>query len=279
MKNLRIYTSLVLIIIALTKSACKNEKTPKLETLDIYNITASSAMSGGNIFDAGSDDITFRGVCWSMDKAPTEKDSKTSDGTGAGSFSSSLTGLNDGTTYFARAYATNSIGTSYGDEKMFRTISTGSQIIANHNAVAEFDNIPAAYISEVKKMLVYVSGRSHSEAYSGGLTLLESANPTYAVNVGEGESYTTSYLRCNINPNNAPVYTDVWFSWLAWPEGSRPVASEWVTNLMQEYHDAGHPFTVLTYGWCWELIGGYPSASKDPEYNFRWMGYAVGTPD
>ena len=58
--------------------------------------------------------VTERGVCWTTGLNPTISDNRTSDGTGTGSFTSTITGLNSGTTYYVRAYATNSVGTGYG---------------------------------------------------------------------------------------------------------------------------------------------------------------------
>jgi hypothetical protein len=68
--------------------------------------------------------ITEKGVVWSTNPAPTITDSKTSDGTGTVPFESSLTGLVASTTYYVRAYATNSAGTGYGNEISFTTNST-----------------------------------------------------------------------------------------------------------------------------------------------------------
>jgi len=84
---------------------------PVLITTDVSAITQTTATSGGNItIDAGSS-VTVRGVCWSTKANPTIADSKTTDGGGIGSFTSSITGLNAGTTYYVRAYATTSNGT------------------------------------------------------------------------------------------------------------------------------------------------------------------------
>ncbi len=63
--------------------------------------------------------MTARGVCWSTSESPTTADSKTTDGTGTGEFTSSITGLTAGTTYYVRAYATNAVGTSYGSQVSF----------------------------------------------------------------------------------------------------------------------------------------------------------------
>ncbi|MDA9111838.1 hypothetical protein N9J39_03090, partial [Flavicella sp.] len=70
---------------------------------------------------------TARGVCWSTLANPTIADSKTEEGTGIGSFSSSLNELTPDTTYYLRSYATNAAGTFYGEEQTF---TTGDWVVA-----------------------------------------------------------------------------------------------------------------------------------------------------
>ena len=89
---------------------------PVLTTADLTALTSTSATSGGNITNDGGAPVTARGVCWSKSQNPTTSDSKTTDATGSGIFSSSITGLTPGMTYYARAYATNSVGTAYGNQ-------------------------------------------------------------------------------------------------------------------------------------------------------------------
>jgi hypothetical protein len=85
-------------------------------------VTATTATSGGNIFTDGGFAVTARGVCWNTAPNPTTAlTTKTADGTGAGIFTSSLTGLTTATTYYLRAYATNSRGTVYGNQVRFVT--------------------------------------------------------------------------------------------------------------------------------------------------------------
>jgi len=90
-----------------------------VSTSEVSDITVNTAKCGGNITDDGGAAITARGVCWSTDPNPTVNDNKTSDGSGTGSFTSTLTGLHVNTTYYVRAYATNSFGTTYGNERSF----------------------------------------------------------------------------------------------------------------------------------------------------------------
>jgi hypothetical protein len=95
---------------------------PTVTTTAISSITDTTASSGGNVTSDGGATVTARGVCWNTTGTPTITDSKTSDGTGTGVFTSSLTGLDALTKYYVRAYATNETGTSYGSEVNFTTL-------------------------------------------------------------------------------------------------------------------------------------------------------------
>ena len=93
-----------------------------ITTTAASSITGTTAVIGGNILSDGGAAITARGVCWSTIANPTVAlSTKTTDGTGIGSFVSNITGLAAGITYFVRAYASNSFGTAYGNEISFAT--------------------------------------------------------------------------------------------------------------------------------------------------------------
>ena len=93
-----------------------------ITTKDVTNIKRHSAICGGNIIYYGDDEITVRGVCWSTSPTPTINDNKTTDGSGTGNFTSNLSNLAPQTTYYVRAYATNEVGTAYGEEVSFTTL-------------------------------------------------------------------------------------------------------------------------------------------------------------
>jgi hypothetical protein len=97
------------------------DDTPKVTTAAPYNETDISALSGGNVTHGGLTPVTARGVCWSIAPRPTTRDARTNDGKGTGSFHSLMSGLEPLTEYYVRAYATNSGGTGYGEEYMFKT--------------------------------------------------------------------------------------------------------------------------------------------------------------
>ena len=94
---------------------------PTVTTVEVSQIQGLAATSGGNITDDGGLAVTARGVCWSTSPSPTLANSHTSNGSGAGSFSSYMTGLTMSTTYYVRAYATNSFVTVYGNQLSFTT--------------------------------------------------------------------------------------------------------------------------------------------------------------
>ncbi|MBQ9474014.1 MAG: carboxypeptidase regulatory-like domain-containing protein [Bacteroidales bacterium] len=98
---------------------------PTVTTATITAVTATTARSGGNVTNSGGFNVTERGICWNLIGSPDISDYHTTNGNGNGSFVSNMTGLSVGTTYHVRAYATNSHGTSYGNEVTFST-SDGS---------------------------------------------------------------------------------------------------------------------------------------------------------
>lgn len=95
---------------------------PTVVTSNVSNVTTSTAFCIGNVTSNGGAEVTERGVCWSISHYPTVSDAHTTDGFGSGSFVSSITGLAPNITYYVRTYATNSVGTAYGEEISFTTL-------------------------------------------------------------------------------------------------------------------------------------------------------------
>jgi hypothetical protein len=124
MKKLFLLSILSLLFSCSSDESENNPTLPVLTTTNASNITLIGASSGGNITSDGGADIITRGVVWSAIQSPTiALSTKTVDGTGTGSFTSSISGLTPNTNYYVRAYATNSVGTSYGNEISFITTS------------------------------------------------------------------------------------------------------------------------------------------------------------
>jgi uncharacterized protein (TIGR02145 family) len=162
---------------------------PTVTTTAISGITQTTATSGGNVTSSGGATVTARGVCWRTSSNPTISDSHTSDGTGTGNFTSSITGLSPNTTYYVRAYATNSSGTSYGSEVNF----TSSQLVVP----ALTTSVP----SSVTLNSAVSGGNITSDGGSGvttrGVCWSTSANPTIGdqhTSNGSGTGSFTSSL-------------------------------------------------------------------------------------
>lgn len=96
---------------------------PTVKTNEVSSVVQDAAICGGVVIDDGGAEVTARGVCWSTSQNPTINGSHTDDGTGEGDFTSTITGLTAGTTYYVRAYATNVMGTAYGEQRSFATTS------------------------------------------------------------------------------------------------------------------------------------------------------------
>ena len=102
---------------------------PIVETKPIEGIAPKSAISGGVVVNDGGADILSRGICWSQTPNPTVSDNNAPNSFGTNNYISVLSGLVPSTTYYARAFATNSEGVGYGEQLMFQTVS--SQIVSN----------------------------------------------------------------------------------------------------------------------------------------------------
>ncbi len=117
-------------------------------TTVVTSVSASGAVSGGNVTCSGSSNVAARGVCWSMSANPVASGNHTTNGSGPGPFTSQITGLSSSTTYHVRAYATNSSGTYYGADIQFTT-SCGAVVTFPWNE--GFENggvIPACWTQE-----------------------------------------------------------------------------------------------------------------------------------
>jgi uncharacterized protein (TIGR02145 family) len=122
-KRNQIYPMAIGLILIIVISCKKEDQSlPILKTSDVTNILQTAVVCGGDITFDVSSTVIIRGVCWGLGSNPTIEDSKTTDGTGAGSYTSIISGLEPNTTYYTRAYATNNKGTKYGQEVSFTTL-------------------------------------------------------------------------------------------------------------------------------------------------------------
>jgi uncharacterized protein (TIGR02145 family) len=94
---------------------------PSVTTDNIVNITQTTAVGGGNVTNDGGSTVTSRGICYSTSQNPTTSNFTVTSGSGAGAFTANMSGLEPGTIYYLKAYASNIEGTAYGEEVLFET--------------------------------------------------------------------------------------------------------------------------------------------------------------
>jgi uncharacterized protein (TIGR02145 family) len=129
------FASIILtVFVACDPDETPNSSTPTILTALISNIGQDSATCGGYVSTDGGFIITARGVCWDTAQTPMITDNKTVDGSDTGSFVSSIRGLFPGTKYYVRAYASNKMGTAYGNEINFTTnsdLTVSTKLVTN----------------------------------------------------------------------------------------------------------------------------------------------------
>lgn len=120
---------------------------PTVTTNEASSVLAKTATSGGNVTAWGGDPITARGICWSTKNNPTINDGKTVNGKDLGTFTSMMSELKPNTVYFVRAYATNGIGTGYGNEVTFTTQAQAANVkkVVAADGSGDYKTVQAAF--------------------------------------------------------------------------------------------------------------------------------------
>lgn len=188
----------VSILIILILNSCKkdinndNDPTvtiPAVTTANVSGITSAGAQSGGEISSAGGGTLTAKGVCWGTNPTPTTADNKTADTSSANTFISHITGLTPNTTYYVRAYATNSAGTGYGSEKTFTTTAPPAPI-----SDSDGNTYPVVEIGSQ----VWMAANLRTTTYNNGSTIP-------LVTDMNSWTYTTDGAYCSYDNNAAYV--------------------------------------------------------------------------
>ena len=104
----------------------------------ITDIHSTTATCGGNVVNDGGYGVIERGICWSTTPNPVFNDNHISNGDGLGAYTCQLTNLSESTTYYVRAYATNSVGIAYGEQRSFTTTSIPS-FTCGTSSVIDYD--------------------------------------------------------------------------------------------------------------------------------------------
>lgn len=169
-----------------------------LTTMDAINITNNNAQSGGIITSEGGGSIYQRGVCWSTSGFPTIADNLTTDGGGIGSYTSNMTGLLEGATYYVRAYAINSAGTAYGNQIAFTT-ETDAYLNPNLNYNSLSDQNGNVYATIQIGAQVWMAENLGATTYANGDPIPNVTNSTQWTGLTTG---AWSYYNVNSSYDN-----------------------------------------------------------------------------
>ena len=166
---------------------------PILTTAAASAVGLTNAYSGGTITSNGGDPITARGVCWSTTANPTITNSKTiDDSTTVGTFTNKLTPLTAGTAYHVRAYATNSIGTSYGSDLTFTTLTVAGIPVLTTTAATGI-----AMTTAISGGVITFDGGANIT--DRGVCWSTTANPTIALSTKTSDGPGTGTFSSNIS--------------------------------------------------------------------------------
>jgi len=157
---------------------------PIITTKAISSISNKTASSGGIILNDGGSEITAKGLCWSNNPNPTLGNAIfTNEGMGIDSFVSYLSGLSPNTSYFVRAYATNNVGTSYGNDVFFQTNTNAPSLNPTFSAfnISEIGSHTVSFSALLSSEINHISSRGFCWSFLPNPTILNSH-----VEVGKG---------------------------------------------------------------------------------------------
>jgi hypothetical protein len=250
----------------------QNVTTPTVTTSQVTDITQTTATGGGNVTSDGGANVTARGVCWGTNHNPTVNSSHTTNGTGTGSFTSIITGLTANTTYYVRAYATNSAGTAYGAEVSFTTSQnvtvptvTTSQVTDITQTTATGGGNVASDGNATVTARGVCWGTNHNPTTSNNIyTTNGTGTGSFTSSITDLLPNTTYYVRAYATNSTGTAYgTEVSFTTLS--SGSVPTGAIdglfSVSATQQVYFSQGNlQYQAVTNTWCfaynqWDYSG------------------------
>ncbi len=253
---------------------------PEVTTAEVTNITQTSAKSGGNVTSDGGITVTERGICWDTNHNPTIRDQVATSGTGTGSYNCNITGLNAHTTYYVRAYATNSKGTAYGEEVSFNTsanpptVSTGSVTNITTSSATGSGNVTSDGGSTVTERGLCWS-TNHNPTTGGQHVAAGEGTGEFTAAMANLNTNTTYYVRAYATNGSGTSYgEEVEFTTLSISVPGVTTAS--VTNIGNTIATGGGNVisnggaTVTERGICW-------STSHNPTISGNHANSGTGT--
>lgn len=240
---------------------------PVVVTHQVSSLTADGAVCGGEVTSAGRLKVTARGICYGKEVYPEVSDLHTKDGEGLGEFTSTLKDLEHNTIYYARAYATNSMGTAYGEQVKFTTeegvpvVVTDSVIRITANSARCKGHVESDGGYQVTKRgtcwSTYPDPTIDDECTDNGSGLGE-----FSSNLTNLQRDTKYYVRTFATNSTATVYgeqlTFTTLDGLATVNTSQATTTATSINVSCEVTDDGG-FTVTERGICFSSVNAEPS--------------------
>ncbi|UOQ75982.1 T9SS type A sorting domain-containing protein [Hymenobacter sp. 5516J-16] len=208
-----------------------------LSTTAVSGLTPTSATTGGSVVSDGGSAITARGVVWSKTANPVLGITKTEDGAGTEAFTSTISNLLPGTTYFVRAYATNAAGTAYGEELSFTTVTVP---LAPEPTVA--GTLTASQVTTTSLQLTLAGDNATKRLVVARLGSAVDAEPvdavTYAADaafgagkqLGKGNYVVYNGTGTNVTVTNLRPNTPYYFTVFAFNDNGTPYAENYLTT-------------------------------------------------
>jgi hypothetical protein len=246
---------------------------PTVTTSEVTNISATTAVGGGDVTNGGGTEVTERGICWSTSPNPTIEGDHTSNGTGTGSYTCMMTGLAPGTTYYVNAYAINANGLSYGGQREFVTESALPTILLDEasGATIRYSVTDDGGAEVLEHGVCY--GTSHSPTVSDSHVSGGSGTGSFTVELNDLQPGTTYYWRLYATNSVGVAYGEEHtYATVALPT----VTTSQVTAITQTTAVCGGNVasdgnaTVTQRGICW-------STSHDPTISSSHANSGTGT--
>lgn len=250
-------------------------KKPAVTTKNVTNIYASSAICGGNVTSDGNVLVSARGVCWSTSQNPTISNSHTSDGSGMGSYNSTLSGLSSNTTYYVRAYATNNVGTSYGEQKSFYTGSYDNKWLFYDNGTQNSSwGLTNGGNDEWAVMFPSSMLNQYNDISVTQIQAYYCKTGTYTLKIYEGNSNTTPFT--TLLSKSITVSSAGWKTTTFTPVSIPSNKCLWV-SLSKSYQAGEHPNSAATginnpnARWKRSASGWYDVCNNNGGVDLTWM--------
>jgi len=245
---------------------------PSLTTTAASSININGFTTGGNISSDGGNLVTYRGICWSTTANPTINDNRILSGTGTGTFTITLSNLNVATTYYVRAFATNSAGTAYGNQQTINTSSLVAGTSYQGGRIAYiFQSGDAGYVAGETHGFIIMNHPMGMQAAYGGYNA-STGYFTYSgtsTNFGTGRNNTL--LLYNMAGNNAAKYIynvnyDGYNDWYI------PSSAEW-TKIANNWSNLGVPYSTYQ---CSSEVTQQNSFNFVAYISYGWISASLG---